>query len=133
MELKLLKERESETEVAIASLNAELHMNMSKMAQAEAAAAAKAVANRESLVFGGREKEEESSKRDLIMRMENSPTVAHILSQKEGSFGGGGGKGRKMTKKKPIIPLVWDLFSRKKGSSTGIHNPLYSSSFVHWN
>lgn len=133
MELKLLKERESETEVAIASLNAELHMNMSKMAQAEAAAAAKAVANRESLVFGGREKEEESSKRDLIMRMENSPTVAHILSQKEGSFGGGGGKGRKKTKKKPIIPLVWDLFSRKKGSSTGIHNPLYSSSFVHWN
>ncbi|KAK9286578.1 hypothetical protein L1049_014977 [Liquidambar formosana] len=120
VELKLLKERESETEVALASLNAELHKNMSKMAEAEAAAAAKAVAKR-SAVYGGANGEygvrEEKRGRDLMVRMENSPTLAQILSSGETEDYFGGRKERKMMKKKPIIPLVGDLFSRKKGSS----------------
>lgn len=111
-ELKLLKERESETEVALASLNAELHRNMSKVARAEAAEAAKAA----------------EKKRDLI-----GPSLAQVLSvgEKESLFVGK----KKGRKKKPIIPLVGDLFSRKKGSSTALHNPLYatSSSHFHYN
>ncbi|KAK3028250.1 hypothetical protein RJ639_037584 [Escallonia herrerae] len=110
-ELKLLKERESETEVALASLNAELHKNMSKMAKAEAAAAAKAA----------------------VTRVESSPTLAQILSvaEKEVFLYGEGRKKEK--KKKPIIPLVGDLFRWKKGSSASLQNSIYSSPNVHWN
>ncbi|XP_023765134.1 WEB family protein At2g17940 [Lactuca sativa] len=49
------------------------------------------------------------------------------------------GGGRKMTerkvvKKKPIIPLLGDLFSKKKGkSNSSMLNPLYTSSQMHWN
>ncbi|XP_062083858.1 WEB family protein At3g51220 [Humulus lupulus] len=115
-ELKVLKEREEETEVAVASLNAELHKNMAKMAAAEAAAAKAGAA-------GTREEEEEMIRRELVRRMEKNTTLAQILSlghdrdQKEY----GRRRGQRMTmmrkstnKKKPIVPLVGDLFSRKK-------------------
>lgn len=114
-ELKQLRERESETEIALASLNAELHKNMSKLAQAEAASAAKAAAAADarlsSPITGGGE---------IIKK----PSLAEILRVGE--------RKKKMmtTKKKPIIPLVGDLFTRKKGSSSPIamNNPLFSSS-----
>ncbi|KAF5731817.1 hypothetical protein HS088_TW18G00502 [Tripterygium wilfordii] len=116
VELKLLKERESETEIALASLNAELHKNRSKMAEAEAAAAAKSAAARE-----------------------NNPTLAQILSvghQQENYGRFGSQRERKvMVKKKPIIPLVGDLFSRKKGSSnasTSLHSSLFASSELYF-
>ncbi|KAF5448142.1 hypothetical protein F2P56_028700 [Juglans regia] len=120
VELKLLKERESETEVALASLNAELHKNMSKLAEAEAAASGKAMATRErSFGRANSGKREEEKKRDQLMfRIEaaDSPTLAQILSfGEEGYFGGRQPEKKKM---KPIIPLVGDLFSRKKRSST---------------
>ncbi|RVW70930.1 WEB family protein At1g75720 [Vitis riparia] len=108
VELRLLKERESETEVALASLNAELHKNMSRMAQAEAAAAAKAVA--------------------LRRREGPSPTLAQILSLSERPGRRNQKERQKKMKKKPIIPLVSDLFSWKKGPSTTLHNPLYPAS-----
>ncbi|KAL8553699.1 hypothetical protein ACS0TY_002120 [Phlomoides rotata] len=119
-ELNLLKERESETEVALASLNAELHQSMSKAARAEAEEAAKAA----SAASGEKEK-----KRDLI-----GPSLAQVLSvgEKESLFVGR----KKGRKKKPIIPLVGNLFSRKKGLSTTLQNPLYassSSSHFHYN
>ncbi|KAJ6704568.1 HEAVY CHAIN putative EXPRESSED-RELATED-RELATED [Salix viminalis] len=125
-ELKLLKERESETEIALASLNAEVHKNMSKLAMAEAAAARKAVETRE--VSFEREKnedllEEEERMRESMIRMENSPSLAHILSLGE-EKGCIPGKERKVMKKKPIVPLVGDLFFKKKGSSN--NNPLYA-------
>lgn len=113
-EVKLLKERESENEVALASLNAELHKNMSKIAQAEAAAARKAI---------------ESSG--------SSPSLSQRLcysQEKNELFGGRKKESKSMRKKKPIIPLVGDLFWRKKGSSATLLNPLNSSSpNVHWN
>ncbi|KAL3515701.1 hypothetical protein ACH5RR_022603 [Cinchona calisaya] len=147
MELKELKERESETEVALASLNAELHKNMSKLAQAEAAAAAKAIiASRSSVPDRKRDDHrqdggvtEEEMRRDLLFRLETSPTLAQMLNtaaEKEGLFGGmkfNKKEKNKMVKKKPIIPLVGDLFSRKKGSSNSVINPLYASSRVNLN
>ncbi|XP_043713855.1 WEB family protein At1g75720-like [Telopea speciosissima] len=139
-ELKLLKEKESETEIALASLNAELHKNMSKMAQAEATAAAamaKAVTTRTLVVGENREddiiEEEEEREKDPIVRTQSSVTIAQLLShgEQESYYHGITKKQKKMMKKKPIIPLVGDLlFSRKKGSSTTLHNPLYSSSIV---
>ncbi|KAI3445600.1 hypothetical protein Pfo_002265 [Paulownia fortunei] len=140
-ELKLLKERESETEVALASLNAELHKNMSKLARAEAEVAARAAASSRSasslhMADGAMIIKEEEQKRDAYLRMESgpSPSLAQILSigEKEGLFVGRK-KERKGVKKKPIIPLVGDLFSRKKGTSTTLHNPLYASSHLQWN
>ncbi|XP_057780306.1 WEB family protein At1g75720-like [Salvia miltiorrhiza] len=115
-ELKLLRDRESETEVALASLNAELHRSMSKMARAEAsAAAAKAKA----------------------AAADRGPSVnlAQVLSVEEEKISvllGGKKKEMKM-KKKPIIPLVGDLFSKKKRSpaaAANLHNPLYASSHL---
>ncbi|KAF7142471.1 hypothetical protein RHSIM_Rhsim05G0186200 [Rhododendron simsii] len=125
-ELKLLKEREEDTEVAVASLNAELHKNMSKIAKAEAAAAAKAavVARTESI-----------KERERRMEEESLPTMAQILGGGEegkGLFGerekerGGGKVANK--KQQPIVPLVWKLFSRRKGSSTpSVDSSLFSS------
>ncbi|ONI36240.1 hypothetical protein PRUPE_1G577200 [Prunus persica] len=135
VELKLLKERESETEVALASLNAELHKNMSKLAQAEANNAAMAsnvlhVTARSSPFTGtnhGLMMEEEKNKREWMIRMEDSTSLAQILSigtQKNG----GGKREKKIMKKKPIVPLVQDLFFWKKGSSTPLRNPLFNSS-----
>ncbi|XP_075651908.1 uncharacterized protein LOC142622344 [Castanea sativa] len=122
VELKMLKERESETEVALASLNAELHKNMSKLAKAEAAAATNAL-----IVNRNREVREEERKRELMIRMEDSTTLAQILSLGEEGYFGGKVHEKKAMKKKPIIPLVGDLFSRKKRSSKTMQNPLYSS------
>ncbi|XP_030539376.1 WEB family protein At2g17940 [Rhodamnia argentea] len=132
LELKLLKERESETEVALASLNAELHKNMSRLARAEAAAAAKAAATRRSIDFergtGADAMEEQEKMSEMVIRMENSPTLAQILSISEMGDYSGCVKEKKMMKKKPIIPLVGDWFSRKKRSpTTHLHEPLYSS------
>ncbi|CAI9764536.1 unnamed protein product [Fraxinus pennsylvanica] len=121
-ELNLLKEREIETEVAFASLNAELHKNMSKLAKAEAAMAAKAAT---AAVASSRS-------------VKTSQSLAQFLiaaGEREKLFRGRKREGKVMIKKvKPIIPLVGDLFSRKKGSSTSMHNPLYASSLLqYWN
>ncbi|KAI9195695.1 hypothetical protein LWI28_017237 [Acer negundo] len=126
MELKLLKKRESETEIALATLNAEFHKNMSKLAEAEAAAAKSVRMN----ASAEREIREERMREMMMTRMESSPTLAQILSIGENDFEGE--KERKMTmakkKKKPIVPLVTDLFFfKKKGSSNTLENPLYAS------
>ncbi|KAL6007728.1 hypothetical protein ACLOJK_033229 [Asimina triloba] len=118
-ELKLLKERESENEIALASLNAELHKNMSKMAEAEAAAAAREVAK----------SFEKKTKAEGGVQFDRSPTLAQILQlgEEEGYFGLTKEQRKKM-KKKPIIPLIGDLFSKKKSSTTSVYNPLFNSS-----
>ncbi|KAJ0781080.1 hypothetical protein HanPI659440_Chr06g0245181 [Helianthus annuus] len=45
-----------------------------------------------------------------------------------------GGGGRKVVKKKPIVPLLGDLFSKRKGKSNASYllNPLYASSQMRW-
>ncbi|XP_030459345.1 WEB family protein At2g17940 [Syzygium oleosum] len=132
LELKLLRERESITEVALASLNAELHKNMSRLAQAEAAAAAKAAATRRSTDFergtGADAMKEQEKISEMVIRMESSPTLAQILSISEKGDYSGCTKEKKMMKKKPIVPLVGDWFSRKKRSpTTHLHESLHSS------
>ncbi|XP_060169226.1 WEB family protein At3g51220 [Lycium barbarum] len=132
-ELKLMKARESETEIALASLNAELHKNMSKLAQAEAAhagamAASKSVKiNNEDYGNNNRDK-----KKEMKVRWESPPTLSEILTIEETDLGLLGKKKekKKTMKKKPIIPLVGDLFSRKKKSSTTVDNPLFASSHL---
>ncbi|KAG6778333.1 hypothetical protein POTOM_018192 [Populus tomentosa] len=117
-ELKLLKERESETEIALASLNAELHMNLSKLAEAEAAAAKKAAESTRAVSFERKRMEdllkEEERRRELTVRMENFPTLAQILNLGGEQWSFRGKKERKVMKKKPIVPLVGDLFFKKK-------------------
>ncbi|KAK7328321.1 hypothetical protein VNO77_22425 [Canavalia gladiata] len=134
VELKLLKERGSETEVALATLNAELHKNMSKLAQAEAAAAGKAAVATKTVRFEiGREREieeVEKNNKEEVKRIKESRSLGHILSLGENDHVFGGKKSRKNMKQKPIIPLVGDLFFRRKPSSTtNHHNPLYASPF----
>lgn len=137
LETELEKKRdlkESESEIALASLNTALHKNVSKTTETKVAATGKTV-SASALVVGeygddGITKEAERT-RDPVVRIENSPSLAQILSfvDEEGYYGVTK-KQRKMMKKKPIIPLVGDLlFSRKKGSTT-LHNPLYNSSQV---
>ncbi|XP_031247513.1 WEB family protein At1g75720-like [Pistacia vera] len=132
MELKLLKKREAETEVALATLNAELHKNMSKLAEAEADVAKKAIEYH-------RRREDQERKRELVRKKENSLTLAQILCVEENDidveahaarFLGGRRSEGKMMKKKPIVPLVTDLFFKKKGSpnnSTILHSTIYAS------
>nr|XP_011468319.1 PREDICTED: WEB family protein At3g51220 [Fragaria vesca subsp. vesca] len=137
VELKLLKERESETEVALATLNAELHKNMSKLAQAEAAAAGKAAASSDHHAISSMRSNPEEAERNVkkdpwsMIRMEDSTSLAQMLTigSQHGYYGSGGKRERnyKMMKKKPIVPLLQDLFSWKKGSSTPLHDHIYSS------
>ncbi|KAF9608504.1 hypothetical protein IFM89_009870 [Coptis chinensis] len=140
-ELNILKERESETEVALASLNAELHKNMSKMAQAEADAAG---ASSRALVVVERRRdreadiwEEKSPTMDTIVRnidRSSSTSLAQMLSLagEEGYFGHNYiRKQKNKKKKKPIIPLMGDIFSKKKGSTNNLHDNPYTSSHMY--
>ncbi|KAK4743274.1 hypothetical protein SAY87_001275 [Trapa incisa] len=133
-ELRILKERESETEIALAVLNAELHKNMSRLAKAEAVAA------RSPLPVGARRED-----RDGIIDtngIDYLPTMAQILSMtddhrkskkkkkknlQQGYYGPIAGAQKK---EKPIIPLVGDLFSRRKKAydDSTFQNTPYSSS-----
>lgn len=115
-ELNILKERESETEVALASLNAELHKNMSKIAKVEAEVARKAVAMRSKMTLrqvlnvGGEDKEK--------------GIESMYLNEKK----------KLMMKKRPVIPLVTDLFTRKNGKTKhSLLSQLFTSSPMYWN
>ncbi|KAH6802447.1 hypothetical protein C2S51_033893 [Perilla frutescens var. frutescens] len=118
-ELKLLKDRESETEVAVASLNAELHRNMSKLARAEAAAAAKAAAASSPSLGQVLSVGENVDEMSLVVGIKKKEMMMRENSKK------------KKKKQKPIIPLLGDLFTKKKGSSMSSNNPLYTSSHLH--
>lgn len=128
-ELMQLKARESETEIALASLNAELHKSMSRMAEAEAAEAARA-AGKSRLIVGEFERNGGGKEECGVMKLERSPSLAQILSigEKEGYFRMQ--KERKVMKKKPIVPLIGDMFSRKR-SSFCLYNPLYGRSHAY--
>lgn len=128
-ELMLLKERESETEMAVATLTAQLHESVSKLAEIEATKAEES-----SLSIEGRSSHVESHRwadertRELEARFEHLPTLAQALSLGDIEDGFGGRGKRKLPKKKPIIPLIGHIFSRRK-SSSDLNHSLYSRSF----
>ncbi|XP_020246317.1 WEB family protein At1g75720 [Asparagus officinalis] len=120
-EVILLKERESEREIAVASLNAELHKSMSKLAEIEAAKQRLAIEDRSSFVKS--ERWGESNKFEYL------PSLAEALSigDMEDSFGGR--RKPKISKKKPIVPLIGDLFSKKKKVSGDFDDSLCTRPF----
>ncbi|KVH89273.1 WEB family protein At1g75720-like [Cynara cardunculus var. scolymus] len=72
-----------------------------------------------------------------ITKSDHSEAAEKAVASGGGGGGGGGGDRmmaeRKRVKKKPIIPLLGDLFPKKKGKpNASILNPLYSSSQMHW-
>ncbi|XP_075488055.1 uncharacterized protein LOC142527204 [Primulina tabacum] len=124
-ELKLLKEKESDTEVALAMLNAELHESMSKLAQVDH------LASSSTPVRGAGDmitKDDQEEKRESRTSSQNLRQILNVHGQSEGLFWG-----KKVVKKKPIIPLVGGLFSGKKRQSTSMYTSLHSSSRLHWN
>ncbi|KAF6171954.1 hypothetical protein GIB67_025840 [Kingdonia uniflora] len=107
-ELKMLKEREKEMEIALASLNMELQRNMSKVVEA-------------------------GKKVRMDRSTSSSTSLAQLLNlgEKNGYYGTILKKQRKLramkNKKKPIVPLVGDMFPKKKkgsSNSTTLHNSL---------
>lgn len=131
-ELKQLKEIESETKIALASLNAELPKSMSRMAEAEAVEAGRAAA-RSGLIVGGLERDGGGGEEEMECgaRKLESSSLAHILciGEKEGDFGMQK-KERKVMKKKPIVPLIGEMFSKKK-ISFSLYNPLFGRSHAY--
>ncbi|XP_010930681.1 WEB family protein At3g51220 [Elaeis guineensis] len=127
-ELMLLKERESEMEIAVTALNAQLQRSLSKLAEMEATKAAEdsmAIEAQSNKVRSDRWAEERT--RDLEAKFDYLPTLAQALSLGGIEDDFGGRKKRKVPKKKPIIPLIGDMFSRKK-ASFDLNNSPYSPS-----
>nr|XP_043629955.1 WEB family protein At1g75720-like [Erigeron canadensis] len=118
-QLNMLKERETETELSLASLNAELHKNMSKIAKAEAEVAGKAATMRSSMtlaqVLSGSNADDDDDDQAIEKGKEK-----RYLNEK------------KMLKKKPVIPLLTDLFSKKNEKAENSKlSPLYASSLMY--
>ncbi|XP_039117097.1 WEB family protein At1g75720-like [Dioscorea cayenensis subsp. rotundata] len=133
-ELMLLKERESEREVTVASLNAEIHKNMAKIAEIEAVGAANAA--KTSIDTSEVKTESDIWEEERSMELEPSyeylPSLAHVLrlGELDGNFDHKKKtkKLAKAKKKKPIIPLISDMFSRKKVFNEHYHS-LYNYPF----
>ncbi|XP_020600090.1 WEB family protein At1g75720 [Phalaenopsis equestris] len=116
-EVTLLKERESETEIAVASLNAELHKNKAKLAEMEAASGV--FMEKESNLKVGSDHWGIEDEEEEIMEVKHQyiPSLAAAVILGEADDAGVNGKRKgKLMKKKPIVPLIGDLFSRKKDS-----------------
>ncbi|KAJ1685874.1 hypothetical protein LUZ63_017264 [Rhynchospora breviuscula] len=105
-EMALMKKRRSEMEIAMAGINAQFHRSLSKMAEIEAAKAAQRSAIREE-----RRWEEEN---------EYWPCFGDALSISDMDIGMERRMETKFQKKKPVVPLIGRIFSKKKSSSEGI-------------
>ncbi|KAJ3700354.1 hypothetical protein LUZ61_004059 [Rhynchospora tenuis] len=125
-ELMALKRRESEMEIALASLNAQLNRNLAKLAEIEAS-------KEEEISVVMEEKSSKVRSNQWEETIENSvqyeylPSLAHALSLKDFGDEFGLTRKRKVQKMKPIVPLVGDIFSRRKSSKE--NNSFYSESF----
>ncbi|RRT41036.1 hypothetical protein B296_00058105 [Ensete ventricosum] len=116
-EVKLLKEMQSETKVAVAALCLQLQKSMSKTE-----ARSLAIEERPCKVRSDRWGDER------IGSSERLPTLAQALSlgRMEDELGGRGKT--KVGKRRPLIPLIGDLFPKRKTSSD-LRNTLCSPSF----
>ncbi|KAG0494375.1 hypothetical protein HPP92_005369 [Vanilla planifolia] len=134
-EVNLLKERESETEITIASLHAELHKSKAKMAEMEAMAERKgslSMKREEHHLKVGSDRwgdgEIRSEDEAMTARFEYLPSLAAAL--RIGNVSGEmNGRRVKAMKKKPIIPLIGDLFSNKKKESPDLGDSLFSQHY----
>ncbi|URE28344.1 hypothetical protein MUK42_06699 [Musa troglodytarum] len=123
-ELRLLKERESETARAIATINSQLHKNMSRLAEIEAAESAVSMEQR---TKARSERWQDDRPRDMEERLEYLPCLGQALSLAEIEEHLGGRRKIKLRKRKPIIPLLGHLLSRKRESSD-LNSSVYSRS-----
>ncbi|KAJ4761694.1 WEB family protein [Rhynchospora pubera] len=125
-ELMALKRRESEMEIGLASLNTQLNRNLAKLAEIEAS-------KEEEISVVMEEKPSKVRSNHWEETVENSvqyeylPSLAHALSLKDFGDEFGLTRKRKVQKMKPIVPLVGDIFSRRKSSKE--NNSFYSESF----
>ncbi|KAF3334162.1 WEB family protein [Carex littledalei] len=101
-ELGLMRKRRSEMEIAMAGISAQFHRNLSKLAEIEAAKAAQRSAVRE-------EKRWEDEN-------EYWPCFGDALSIPDMDIGLERRMERKSQKKKPLVPLVGRIFSKKSSS-----------------
>jgi hypothetical protein len=126
-ELNALKKRESEMEIALASLNAQLNRNLEKLSEIETSKEGEI-----SVVMGEKPSKvqsnrwEEETVDNSVHYYEYLPSLAEALSLRDFGDEFGLTRKRKVQKMKPIVPLVGDIFSRKKSSKE--NDSLYSES-----
>ncbi|KAF3337729.1 WEB family protein [Carex littledalei] len=125
-ELMALKKRETEMEIALASLNAQLNRTIAKLSEIEASKEEEismVMGEKQSMVQSNRWEEETV---ENAGQYEYLPSLASALSLRDFGDEFGLTRKRKVQKMKPIVPLVGDIFSRKKSSKE--NNSLYSES-----
>ncbi|XP_074587428.1 uncharacterized protein LOC141843268 [Curcuma longa] len=112
-ELIHMKERESQTARTIATLRSQVQNRVSKL---EATESVQPV-----------DQWQEYRTTNLEERFEYLPSLRQVLSivgmEDQDQFGR---RRVKPQKKKPIVPLVGDMFSRKKGANVDLGSPFYS-------
>lgn len=116
-ELIHMKERESQTAKTIANLRSQVQDRISKL---EAAESAQPV-----------DQWQEYRTTNLEERFEYLPSLRQVLSIVRTDDQDQFGRRRiKLQKKKPIVPLVGDMFSRKKGANVDLSSSFYSRSSI---
>lgn len=117
-ELIHLKERESETSKAIATLSSQLQNRSSKLEATESALSV--------------DQWQELRAANLEERFEYLPSLRQALSIAEMEDQFGRRRQIKLQKKKPIVPLVAEIFSRKKRATNGdLTSSFYSRSSIY--
>ncbi|KAK8921271.1 WEB family protein [Platanthera zijinensis] len=119
----LVMNRVSETDIAVASMNA-------KLGEVEAAGGGFVEDRRNLKVGSDRWGDDEKSEEEIVQerRYEYLPSLAAALRLGHADGAGCGRRRMKVTKKKPIVPLIGELFSRKKDSGEPMDS-LYCRSY----
>ncbi|KAI3675935.1 hypothetical protein L1987_85531 [Smallanthus sonchifolius] len=84
-----------------------------------------------------KERESETEVALASLNAELQKNMSKIAEAESSPVVGGGGRWKmtdmKVVKKKPIVPLLGDLFSKRKGkSNASVRNQVYTSSQKHW-
>lgn len=107
-ELVLMKKRRSEMEIAMAGINAQFHRSLSKLAEIEAAKAARRSAIREEKIW----EEDENDYWPCFGDALGICDLDMIGLERRTEM-------KKSQNKKPMVPLIGRIFSKKKSSSDG--------------